>query len=68
MRAFVDKNTCIACGMCASECPEVFEMEEASQTEESGKAALKLENVPDEVEHKCYESANNCPVGAITIK
>ena len=28
MRAFVDRDACISCGLCATICPEVFEMDD----------------------------------------
>lgn len=62
LKAFVDKGTCIACGMCASICPEVFEIED------DGKAALIVDEVSDKNEHACIEATDNCPVGAITTK
>ena len=36
MKATVDKDTCIACGLCPSICPECFEIED------DGKAGLLL--------------------------
>ena len=27
MKAFVDENTCISCGLCEGVCPEVFSLE-----------------------------------------
>ncbi|MBU3804700.1 MAG: ferredoxin, partial [Candidatus Cellulosilyticum pullistercoris] len=28
MKAFVDKDTCIGCGLCPSICPDVFAMDD----------------------------------------
>ena len=54
----LDKETCIACGACASTCPEVFEMKE------DGKYQVKSGAKGDE---KCIQEAiDNCPVDSIS--
>jgi ferredoxin len=60
MKAHVDPDTCIGCGLCPEICPEVFEMEESI-------ARAKVEEVPDDVKDKCQEAADSCPVTAIHI-
>ncbi|GAF87524.1 unnamed protein product [marine sediment metagenome] len=51
----VDKEKCIGCGLCASVCGEVFEMNE-------GKAKLKSQK-----DLPCVkEAVKSCPVNAIS--
>lgn len=45
MKAFVDKETCIGCGLCPSICPDVFAMDD-----DDGKAKTIVDSVPDELE------------------
>lgn len=61
MKAYVDKDTCISCGLCPSLCPEVFEMED------DGKAGVIVEAVPAEAEGSAKEAEESCPVNAISV-
>ncbi|MEW5951591.1 MAG: ferredoxin [Elusimicrobia bacterium] len=57
MKASVDKDTCIGCGLCVNDCPEVFEMQ--------GDKAVVKSDVPAGKEDSCKTAAANCPVQAI---
>ena len=59
MTAYVNEK-CIACGLCVSICPEVFEMTE-------GNVALASGEVLPELETTVQEAADNCPVSAIEV-
>ena len=61
MRATVDEETCIGCGLCAETCPDVFEMND-------DKAQVKVSEVPESALETCKEAAENCPVEAIQIE
>ena len=62
MKARVDKDTCIACGLCPSICPEVFEL-----TDEGYAHAIKSE-VPEDCHDEAKEAAESCPVDAIEVE
>ncbi|MPQ44898.1 ferredoxin [Clostridium tarantellae] len=62
MKAVVDKDLCIGCGLCESTCPEVFSIGD------DGKSQAISEDIPKEFEDNAVEASTNCPVGAITIE
>jgi ferredoxin len=61
MKASVDKDLCIGCGLCVDVCPQVFEMND-------DKAVTKVNPVPPEAEAPCRDAAGQCPVEAIKIE
>lgn len=62
MRAEIDRDGCISCGMCADTCPEVFRMAE------DGAAEVYVEEVPEELEDSATEAQENCPVSVIRVE
>ncbi len=62
MKAVVDQDACIGCGLCESTCPEVFLMGA------EGKAVVILEAIPPDAEDCAKQAADVCPVSAITIE
>lgn len=61
MRAIVDKEDCIGCGLCPTVCPEVFEMQD------DGKAGIIKDGIEKEYIETSQEAAETCPVNAINI-
>lgn len=62
MKAIVDKDTCIACGVCPSVCPDIFEMQD------DGKAGTITDEVAAEFAEQAKEAEESCPVNAISIE
>jgi ferredoxin len=62
LKAYVDKETCIGCGLCPSICAEVFEMQD------DGLAGVIGIKVPQEAEESAKEAEDGCPVNAISIE
>lgn len=62
MKANVDKETCIGCGLCPSICPEVFEMDD------DGKAKAITDPVPDNCSDEAKDAEASCPVNAISVE
>lgn len=54
-------DDCVACEKCCNICPEVFEMG-------SEFAEVQVEEVPEELEDKVREAADECPTSAIVIE
>lgn len=62
MRAEVDREACISCGICESLCPDVFELDEESIS------VVKVDPIPAEFEDCSQEAADECPTDAIHIE
>ena len=61
MKGYVDKETCIGCGLCPTVCPEIFEMDD------DGLAKAKDIEIPEDVEDTAKEAEEECPVDAIEV-
>ncbi|HBH3679180.1 TPA: ferredoxin, partial [Clostridioides difficile] len=56
MKAFVDKDVCVACGACIGTCPDVFSM-----SDEGHSVAIEGE-IPADLQDLCKEAEEGCPV------
>lgn len=62
MKASIDREGCIQCGLCPSICPEVFRMGY------DGPAEVFVDEVPAAVEDSAVEAQDSCPVSVITVE
>lgn len=58
MKAKVDPDLCIGCGLCASTCPEAFQLRD-------DKSFVYADPVPPGAEETCKRAAEECPAKAI---
>lgn len=58
-------NGCIGCGVCASICPEIFELNDDHLAENILGEDAEL---PEDLENDVYTAATSCPVNAITVE
>lgn len=71
MKAFVDKEACVSCGLCPTICPDIFEMQEDGKAgvrkdrSEEGKFQNKAS---DELLISAKEAEESCPVDAISVE
>ncbi len=61
MKANVDEQACVGCGLCCETCPEVFELKD-------GVAIVKLTPVPKSQEKECKKATEDCPASAIRLE
>jgi len=62
MKAYVDKDGCIACGLCTEVCPEIFSMED------DGKAGASNEEIAENLITSAKAAEEECPVSVITVE
>lgn len=62
MKAFVDRDTCTGCDLCAALCPEVFEMDDDFI------ATVIADPIPEDAEDSARDAMESCPSGSITIE
>jgi len=60
VKAYVDQDLCISCGLCISICEEVFSWND------DDKAQAIDEEVPEELEDSVKEAIESCPTAAIS--
>jgi len=60
VRAWIDEDACIGCGVCSDMCPKVFSMEDEV-------AIVTVAEIPEDQEECAEEAAESCPVDAISI-
>ncbi|WP_122641873.1 ferredoxin [Luxibacter massiliensis] len=61
MKATIDRDGCIGCGLCAGTCPEIFSMAD------DGLAEVTAE-ITSDTESTAQEAADNCPVSVIHVE
>lgn len=61
MKATIDRDGCIGCGVCADTCPEVFRMADDGLAEVCG-------DITEENASGAKEAEDNCPVTVITVE
>mgnify|MGYP000935022828 CR=1 FL=1 len=61
MKASVNQEICIGCGLCASICPEVFVLGDQMTSQ------VIADPVPESAEEAARNAAESCPVEAITL-
>ena len=62
MKASINRDGCISCGLCESTCPKVFRIAE------DGLAEVYVDPVPSSEEDTAEEARDNCPVSVITLE
>lgn len=62
MKASVDQDGCISCGLCIDLCPEVF-----SYNENDVSVAIEGD-IPENCQDRAIESRDGCPVSVIDIE
>lgn len=62
MKPVVDRDLCIGCGLCEDTCPEVFRLGD------DGIAVVIAEDPSPELYGAVRDSAEMCPVDAISIE
>jgi len=62
MKATIEREGCISCGLCAETCPAVFRMAD------DGLAEAYQDSIPKDAEESAIEARDGCPVSVISIE
>lgn len=62
MKAIVDRDACISCGLCTTMSSEVFELDDEEI------AIVIADPVPEDAVEDTKEAADSCPTEAISIE
>lgn len=62
MKASIDSDGCISCGLCVSICPDVFRFGDEPYAE------VYVDTVPVEMEDAAKEAEESCPASVISIE
>lgn len=62
MKAIVDPDSCMGCGICEGICPDVFSLGEKDY------AVVLIDPIPANLEADVRDAADQCPEGAISIE
>jgi len=62
MKARVDPDLCIGCGICPDVAPKIFEIRSDDD------AHTLLDPIPVELEAACKDAADQCPQAAIEVE
>ena len=61
MKAEIDRDGCISCGLCIATCPEVFGMADDGLAEVIG-------DITSDTQEMAQEAAENCPGSVIAVE
>ncbi len=73
MKVTIDREECISCGVCYSDCPDVFEENDDDSTSQIV-AAYRIDGdprvgqIPDHLGECAQAAADLCPVEAIRVE
>lgn len=62
MKASIDRDGCISCGLCVATCPKVFRMAEDDYAE------VYVNTVPEDAEADALEAQDGCPTAVIRVE
>ncbi len=62
MKAEINRDGCISCGLCIATCPEVFQMADDNLAE------VIVDEVPADAEESAIEAQEGCPVSVIKVE
>ena len=60
MKAIIDSEACIGCGLCVQVAPDVYVME-------GDKAVMATEDISEDKAEAAKDAAEQCPVNAISV-